>query len=224
MNAQTSDGTSTEGLRSSLEIERFELENKKLGAELEQMRRSPWDHVQRLSPLLGGLLALAGFLFGVWQYVNQQRTDRLQDQKRSEKEIAVRTQELQKLTEARDQEFMKPLWERELATYFRASEAVATIASTKDPAKRRAAEEDFWTLYRGPLVILETKDLSGAMVSFGNCLNGKDHCSDIDMNSRALAVSSAIQVAIQEHSSRRLSEFSKDKFQYHRIANERPGA
>jgi hypothetical protein len=191
--------------RDSLELERLALENRKLRAELDRTRPSVWDRIERLSPLLGGALAVAAFLFGVLQYVQQQ-----------ERELAARNNEVAKQAAARDQEFMKPLWEREIATYFQASEAVATIATTRDEAVRRTAETEFWKLYHGPLVILETKDLSGAMQAFGNCLAKTEVCSDAEIRKRALAVSSAIQAALQEHADRRLSEFSKDKFQYHR--------
>jgi hypothetical protein len=111
---------------------------------------------------------------------------------------------------------MRPLWEREIATYFRASEVVATIATAGDRPARDSAKVEFWKLYHGPLVILETKALSGAMVAFGNCLDGTESCPESEMRNRALAVSSAIQQAVEEHAVRRVSEFSKDKFQYHR--------
>ena len=191
--------------RESLEMERLALENQKLRAELDRMRPSVWEGLQRLSPLLGGALAVAAFFFGILQYVDQQ-----------DRELATRQDELVRQAEARDQEFMKPLWERELATYFLASETVATIATTADAAARRSAEEQFWRLYAGPMVILETKALSGAMVAFGNCLSAAEQCSAGQLRDRGLAVSSAVQQAIQEHADRRLSEFSKDKFQYHR--------
>jgi hypothetical protein len=190
--------------RESLELERLALENQKLRAELER-RPSFWDRLQRISSSFAGLLAIAAFLFGVWQYVQQQN-----------KELAARENELRKQSAARDQEFMKPLWDRELAAYLLASETVATIAGMREGAKRREAEEKFWMLYRGPLVIFETKALSSAMVDFGRCLNGTEQCSESDLNDRALAVSSAIQVAIEQHAALRVSEFSKDKFQYHR--------
>ena len=191
--------------RDSLEMERLALENQKLKAELTRMRPNVWDGIQRLSPLLGGVLAVAAFVFGVVQYVDQHQ-----------RELATRENELARQAAARDQEFMKPLWERELATYFLASETVATIARSADVAKRRSAEEQFWRLYEGPLVILETKALAGAMVSFGKCLDGTERCPEEQLRSRGLAVSSAIQEAIQEHADLRLSEFSKNKFQYHR--------
>jgi hypothetical protein len=191
--------------RTTLELDRLALENEKLKLELARMRPSAWDALQRLSPLLGGVLALAAFVFGVIQYVEQRQ-----------RELATRETELARQAAARDQEFMKPLWERELAAYFLASETVATITRTSDAVRRRAAEEQFWQLYAGPLVILETKALSGAMVRFGHCLDGTESCSQSELRDRGLAVSSAIQQAIQEHAQLRLSEFSKDKFQYHR--------
>jgi hypothetical protein len=190
------------GSRDALETERLALENQKLRAELER-RPNVWDGLQRLSPLLGSLLAIAAFVFGVVQYVGQQ-----------ERERKTREDELRRQAAARDQEFMKPLWEREISTYFLVSETVAAIAGTSDPAKRREAEERFWQLYRGPLVILETKALSGAMVAFGRCLDGTERCSPGELHNRSLAVSSAIQLALEEHAALRLSEFSKGKYQY----------
>ena len=191
--------------RAALELDRLALENQKLKLDLERLQPSACDAIQRLSPLLGGVLAVAAFLFGVVQYVEQRQ-----------RELTTREAELARMAAARDQEFMKPLWERELAAYFLTSETVATIARTSDPARRRAAEEQFWQLYAGPLVILETKALSGAMVAFGHCLDGSEQCSESELRTRGLAVSSAIQQAIQEHAQLRLSEFSANKFQYHR--------
>jgi hypothetical protein len=201
----TDDTASGAARKESLEIERLALENEKLKADLARARPSVWDSIQRLSPLLGGLLTVAAFVFGVVQYVEQRQ-----------RELASRDLELMRQAAARDQEFMKPLWERELATYFLTSETVATIVRTADHAVRRAAEEQFWRLYSGPLVILETKALSGAMVAFGRCLDGTERCTVDELRDRGLAVSSAIQQAIQEHSNLRLSEFSRDKYQYHR--------
>jgi hypothetical protein len=189
--------------KESLELERLALENRKLRTELDRMRPSVWDSIQRLSPLLGSALAVAAFLFGVVQYVEQQK-----------REVATRENELARQAAARDQEFMKPLWERELATYFLTSETVATIARSADGPARRTAVDLFWRLYQGPLVIFETKTLSDAMVAFGNCLDGTEACSDGQLKDRGLEVSSAIQLAIQEHADLRLSEFSKGKFQY----------
>jgi hypothetical protein len=191
--------------RDALELERLALENQKLRIELQRARPNVWEIIQRLSPLLGGMLAVAAFLFGILQYVDQQK-----------RELNTRENELARQAAARDQEFMKPLWERELTTYFLTSDTVATIATTADAAKRRSAEDQFWRLYHGPMVILETTTLSGTMKAFGRCVDNTEHCSVGELKNRALAVSSAVQQAIQDHSVLRLSEFSKNKFQYHR--------
>jgi len=59
-----------------------------------------------------------------------------------------------------------------------ASEAAATIATTTDTAERRKAEARFWVLlYQGPMVMVETTDVSGAMKAFGRCLDGTEKCS-----------------------------------------------
>ena len=88
--------------RDALELERLALENQKLRAELNG-RTTVWEGLQRTSPLLGSLLAIVAFVFGVIQYNDQQN-----------KERATRENELQLQAMARDQEFIKPLWEREL--------------------------------------------------------------------------------------------------------------
>jgi hypothetical protein len=189
--------------RESLELERLRLENRKLEAELRQASATTWDRLQRLGPSLSGLLAVAAFLFGVYQYREQQ-----------DRTLVARAEEQRRESAARDQEFMRPLWERELATYFRTSEVVATMATTHNQTELRTAEAEFWKLYVGPLVILETKPLSDAMVLFGRCYDGTERCDGPAVRHRALAVSTAIQQAVEEHASRRLSEFSKDKYKY----------
>lgn len=192
--------------RATLELEHLALENRKLKIELEKaLNPNLWDRIGRLSPLLATLLAVVGFLFGVWQYVDQQEAGRKAGQLQEQREL-----------EARDRDFMKPLWEKELELYFRAANVVATIATTRDSSKRGAAEAEFWRLYQGPLVVVENKALSGAMVHFGNCLNGTEKCTSDELVSRSRALASTIQGTIEESARLRLSEFSKNKFQYHR--------
>lgn len=192
--------------RATLELERLSLENGKLRLELDEAARTGvWKWAGRLSPLLATMLAVAGFVFGVVQYTAQQRETRTAAQEQSRREL-----------EARDRDFMKPLWERELGMYFRASEVAATIATTRDRAKREAAEEEFWRLYEGPLVIVEGKALSGAMKTFGACLSSADACGSDELRKRSRALASVIQETIQEAAALRLSEFSRNKFQYHR--------
>jgi hypothetical protein len=93
------------GPRESLELERLSLEVQKLRTEVERSQPGLWNAIQRVSPLVGTLLAVAAFLFGVVQYIGQQS-----------RELTAREHELARQAAARDQEFMKPLWERELTT------------------------------------------------------------------------------------------------------------
>ena len=69
-------------------------------------------------------------------------------------------------------EARKPFYSKQLDLCSEASGAAATIATTKDPKKKRNALDDFWRLYWGPLGIVEGKEVAPAMVSFGQCLNG----------------------------------------------------
>jgi len=187
-------------------MEQLALENRKLELELHRaVRPDFWSWAGQLSPVLVTVLGVAGFLFGVKQYVDQQKAGR---------EAAIQ-QEKREL-EARDRDFMKPLWEKELDLYFRATAAAATIATTKKSPQREVAENEFWQLYEGPLVVVENQALSGAMKRFGRCLDGHDRCDDNELRLRSRALASTIQETIEESAKLRLSEFSKNKFQYHR--------
>ena len=195
-----------ESERATLELEQLSLENKKLRLELDEAARTDvWKWAGRLSPLLATVLAVAGFLFGVLQFTAQQKATQHAVEEQSKREL-----------EARDRDFMMPLWERELELYFRTSDVVATIATSTDPAKRTAAEQEFWRLYEGPLIIVEEQALSGAMKQFGNCLSGTEQCANGELRKRSRALASVIQKTIEKAATRRLSEFSQNKFQYHR--------
>ncbi len=150
-----------------------------------------------VSPLIPTILAVLGFLFGVFQYVTEMQAHRKAD------------------TEARDMEFMKPLWEKELDYYFRAADLTATIATTTDAAKRMAAEEEFWKLDQGPLRIVESRRISDAMADFGHCVDKTEICDNTKLKDRSRALAAAMQHAIEDSANTRLSALSKDKYQYH---------
>ena len=60
--------------RQALELDRLALENRKLALELQQaVRPDFWSWMGRLSPVVVTVLGVAGFLFGVKQYVDQQK-------------------------------------------------------------------------------------------------------------------------------------------------------
>ena len=184
--------------RASLEIEKLALEVHRLRLEVDRGLHSDfWTWAGRASPIIATLLAVVGFLSGVKQY-----SDRQQQQSRQE-------------IESRDREFLRPLWERELGLFFRASEGVASIATSKPGPARQPAEAEFWKLYHGPLAIVESREISGAMVQFGMCLDGTANCDQGDLEARSKALATAFQKKVEDSTKLRLSEYSKDKFQYH---------
>lgn len=69
--------------------------------------------------------------------------------------------------------FRKPLWERQLDLYFRACEAASVLANYPESAPEwKEAEKKFWTLYWGPLVVVEDAEhVSQAMIRFGAAMN-----------------------------------------------------
>jgi len=69
-------------------------------------------------------------------------------------------------------EARKPSYSTHLDLCSQASIAAATIATTKDPQKKKAATEDFWRLYWGPLGMVEENEVGSAMIVFGKCLRG----------------------------------------------------
>lgn len=189
------------------DTERVQLADEKLRLECEKLReeivrlRAPTKFSEWLASFSTGvttLIAVAAFLLG---YMSEQKKNRQAAERQTKAEV-----------EARDREFMKPLWERQLVLYFEASQAAATIATTTDVKEREQATNKFWMLYEGPLIVVETPSVSGAMKAFGECL--KQPCPNLRDLSRKL--SSAIQHGIQEGAEARLSEFSKGKFDYRR--------
>ena len=72
--------------------------------------------------------------------------------------------------------------------------AASTIATTKDESRKRAALDDFWRLYWGPLGIVEDSEVEGAMVAFGECLEG--NCGERPPRLRALDLARACRVEV----------------------------
>ena len=64
---------------------------------------------------------------------------------------------------------MKPWLESQWDNYMAALSAATTLANSEDPAKVKLAADEFWELYQGKMILVETKEVSGAMVRFGRC-------------------------------------------------------
>jgi hypothetical protein len=92
--------------------------------------------------VVAGLLAAIGAGFGLYEYV-----DGVQ------------------------RESKRPYWERQVALYFDATSAAATLATSGDEPERKKAAAEFWRLYWGPLAVVEDPQVEAAMVEFAKCID-----------------------------------------------------
>jgi hypothetical protein len=198
-----------------------DLSTEKLRLEVGELRRKGgWaDQLVKLTPLLSVTILVGGFVMSVMQFTEQGNKDRdqraeaerqrLESEKRAEKS---RLEEQAREGRLRERELFKPLWEQQIRLLFEASEVASTLSTSPSASTRAAATERFWILYEGPLCIVESKGVSGAMVALGDCLN-KPECRDLRALSKDLAT--AVQSALVESWQLGLGEFSNGKFQYH---------
>lgn len=187
------------------ELERLRLQNEKLRLELAEARREkPWRHrLIQMVPLMTACVAIAGFLWGVFQYRHEQAENRRAqaEQSRSARETDQR-------------EFMRPWLDSQREIYLEALSAATTVANSGDAAQRREATEEFWRLYQGKMILVETKSVSGAMVRFGRCLDGTDDCSRTEMNSRCRALATAMAESMAATARMTFEDFKQNQFRY----------
>jgi hypothetical protein len=170
--------------------ENTRLRNRKLQLEIETLeKRSPW--YRTLVPLFSTLIAVAGFMFGVVKYAQEQARNR----------------------ETEERAFMKPWLDNQQATYSEALSAATTVANANDSTAKTAATEKFWELYQGPMILVETKSVSGAMIRFGNCL-GTDQCDRNEMNGRVRALATAIAQSMAATAQMNYQQFALSQFKY----------
>ena len=72
--------------------------------------------------------------------------------------------------ETRRIEATRPFLDRQLKLYTEASQAAATLATSKNSEDTAAANQRFWSLYWGELALVENKRVEAAMVEFGRAL------------------------------------------------------
>lgn len=206
----------TELKKLTLENKKLKIENKKLAFELENLHRG-----KRISPVVPYLpfitilITLAGLGFAVYQYTAQQQANREAQVQQSIKAAEAQALQSKKETQSAQQEFMKPLLQNQLSLYLQATTAAATIAHSTDPTERGKAINDFWRLYDGPLIMVETQEVSGAMVQFGKCLDKTESfCDENEMTTRARALASRMQESILKSWNTNPENFTSDKFIY----------
>jgi hypothetical protein len=205
MGEATTAGDTPERALQLAQLEQVQLENERLKLELAEHRKGkPWYHIlTQMVPIITALVAIAGFWWGVVQYRDQQTKNRLAQESQSLRE-----------GETAEREFMKPWLESQRETYLQALSAAAAVANSDDLEKRNQATEEFWRLYQGKMILVETKSVSGAMVHFGACLDGTDTCSRAEMNVRCRALATAMAESMAATSKMTFKEFVANQFRY----------
>jgi len=202
-------------LLQTAQLEKLRLENEKLKFELETLKKGKGlsSFIPYL-PLITVLVTIAGFGFGIFQYRAQQQANREAQTEQSKKDREAREIQSKKDTEAAQREFMKPLLQNQLSLYLQATAAAATISSSTDPVERKKATNDFWRLYEGPLIMVESKEVSGAMIAFSYCLNEPGNCDKAEISKRAHAIASRMQESLLRSWNTNPENFAADKFTY----------
>jgi hypothetical protein len=187
------------------QLEQLQLRNERLKFKLASVgRQKPWYTVPtQMSAMITALVAFAGFAWGLVQYGREQRRNReaLHDQSVREQETAER-------------EFMKPWLESQRETYLQALTAAGTIPNSEDSKARKQATDDFWRLYQGKMILVETKSVSGAMVHYGHCLDGTEVCDREELNTRCRALATAMAGSMAATAKMTFKEFADNQFRY----------
>jgi hypothetical protein len=198
-------GESPDPALHAAQLERVHLDNDKLRLELAALRRGrPWYQLPvQIVPIVTALVAVGGFSWGIVQYSHEQSKNRAEQARQS-----VRRRE------TAEREFMKPWLDSQRETYAQALSAAATVANATDADARRRAADEFWRLYQGRMILVETKTVSGAMVAFGHCLDGTTACSKSELNDRCRALATAMAESMAATARMTFQEFAANQFKY----------
>lgn len=135
-----------------------------------------WDAITKVITAFG---LIAGGLWTLKKYFDDRSNERSLAHQRA------KTAEL----EAR-----KPFAEAQLNYYIRAADIAGRLASPH--GRTPEFSEAFWTLYSGPLALVEDEKVELAMKAFGDAL--KKDASQEDLQALAKALSHACRVSIAE--------------------------
>jgi hypothetical protein len=187
----------------SAQLENLQLENEKLRLELEGFRRSkPWYSLWiQFVPLISVLVAVSGFLWGIYVFQAQQTRNLEQQKQQSENEL-----------ETAQQELMKPWLDNQREIYLQALTAAARIAIANDPVKSEQVEDEFWTLYNGKMILVETESVRKAMINFGVCIKRK--CIQSDKIELLHELATAMANSMAATAQMTYEEFSANQFKY----------
>ena len=104
--------------------------------------------------------------------------------------------------------------ESQRETYRQALTAAATIANTDDSNAKQQAVRDFWRLYQGAMILVETETVKDAMIRYGYCLEGIDKCDKYEMNTRCHDLASAMAESMAATAGMTYREFASKQFKY----------
>jgi|SRR5580700_2300793 hypothetical protein len=181
-----------------LQIEYLNVEIEKLRLEVAALKtRDRWSvFLSRWVPTLTFVFTVGGIVGALVQFYMQRLDTEAQH---SESQIALAVQhgeaEKNRLEQAK-RDHARTFFESQVQHYVRASQAAATIATSSDAAKVKQAEEEFWTLYWGPMCIVEdvlpesnsdsvdenrrdsATPVAKAMIGFGNYLKSHEKLAE----------------------------------------------
>jgi hypothetical protein len=181
-----------ERLTPTIEQDLVHLRKLQLIAEINNLQRPPAKQnwfVKNMS-ILTLLLAVIGLPIGVWQYFEKAEND-----------------------------YKKPLWEKQLNYYLEATRATATLAALPNRPDDASQQEwqkariRFWELYYGELVVLEAPEVSTAMVAFGKCLRDYEDednkCDSKTLRSLSLDLAHACRTSVANSWQQPLGKFAE---------------
>jgi len=187
----------------SAQLEKLQLENEKLKQELKDRGKSkPWHAVLiQFVPFISALVAVAGFLWGVYQYQAQQTRNLTAQKLQSEREL-----------ETAQRDLMKPWLDSQREIYLQALTAAAIVANASDPEELGRAKTEFWNLYHGKMILVETQEVADGMIRFGNCI--KSGCNSTKLNEQLHQLATAMANSMAATAQMTYEEFSANQFQY----------
>ena len=180
--------------RESAELTHIELESAKFKEELLVLRnqRSVLYLLVQMTPVVSVLLALVGLVWAVFQYIDQQDKNRT----------------------TAEREFMTPWLQSQRQIYLEALSAAARVANAEDAEDRKQAEAEFWQLYQGKMITVETESVSGAMVDFGKCLTSEPKCNSKELNNLTRILATKMAKSMADTAGMNYQTFASNQFKY----------
>lgn len=194
------------------QLEHLQLENEVLRSN-QRIGRSPKSIPKLVSdwtPVFSAIGAVAAFLWGVHQYQVEQQKNRTQAEAQRASDIEAQKRELA----ARQREFMKPWLESQRQIYLEALSTAARVISPVSSDDRKQAVEQFWQLYHGKMIVLETERVANEMIHFGECLDRGEACDKKEMIHQLHRLGTAMAESMAATGGMSYEEFASNQFKY----------